>query len=98
MPEPEPSPEPTRATLADGPATGDVPALAQPYLLVLPTVEGAPPPVPWPGAEGQPGWAIPVSVPPGTQGYALFVPLVPAPGRPAATGQPAVAVPAQAAA
>ncbi|MET7468733.1 DUF4153 domain-containing protein [Micromonospora sp. NPDC005222] len=92
MPEPEPSPEPTRATLADGPATGDVPALAQPYLLVLPTVEGAPPPVPWPGAEGQPGWAIPVSVPPGTQGYALFVPLVPAPG------QPTPAVPVQASA
>ncbi|MFD6666036.1 DUF4153 domain-containing protein [Micromonospora chalcea] len=89
MPEPEPSPEPSRAAAADGPATGDVPPAAQPYLLVMPTMEGAPPPVPWPGAEGQPGWAIPVTVPPGTQGYALFVPLVPA------TGQPS-AVPAQA--
>ena len=89
MPEPEPSPEPSRAAPADGPTTGDVPPALQPYLLVLPTVEGAPPPVPWPGAEGQPGWAIPVTVPPGTQGYALFVPLVPA------TGQPS-AVPAQA--
>ncbi|KAB1905593.1 DUF4173 domain-containing protein, partial [Micromonospora sp. AMSO1212t] len=69
---------------------GDVPAPAQPYLLVLPTMEGAPTPVPWPGAEGQPGWAIPVTVPPGTQGYALFLPLVPAPG------QPVAAVPAQA--
>ncbi|MFD6634934.1 DUF4153 domain-containing protein [Micromonospora chalcea] len=89
MPEPEPSPEPSRAAAADGPATGDVPPAAQPYLLVMPTMEGAPTPVPWPGAEGQPGWAIPVTVPPGTQGYALFLPLVPA------TGQPS-AVPAQA--
>nr|WP_245666980.1 DUF4173 domain-containing protein [Micromonospora sediminicola] len=53
-------------------------------------MEGAPPPVPWPGAEGQPAWAIPVTVPAGTQGYALFVPLVPA------AGQPATGVPAQA--
>ncbi|WP_431874301.1 DUF4153 domain-containing protein [Micromonospora marina] len=90
MSEPAPSPEPSRAAPAAGPAPGDVPAPAQPYLLVLPTMEGAPTPVPWPGAEGQPGWAIPVSVPPGTQGYALFLPLVPA------TGQPAAAVPAQA--
>ncbi|MEU8310905.1 DUF4153 domain-containing protein [Micromonospora sp. NPDC048887] len=96
MTEPAPSPEPSRAAPAAGPAPGDVPATAQPYLLVLPTVEGAPPPVPWPGAEGQPGWAIPVSVPPGTQGYALFLPLVPAIGQPTATGQPAAAVPAQA--
>ncbi|MGV9764351.1 DUF4153 domain-containing protein [Micromonospora tulbaghiae] len=90
MTEPAPSPEPSRAAPAAGPAPGDVPAPAQPYLLVLPTLEGAPAPVPWPGVEGQPGWAIPVTVPPGTQGYALFLPLVPAPG------QPAAAVPAQA--
>ncbi|MFF0654336.1 DUF4153 domain-containing protein [Micromonospora tulbaghiae] len=90
MSEPAPSPEPSRAAPAAGPAPGDVPAPAQPYLLVLPTMEGAPTPVPWPGVEGQPGWAIPVTVPPGTQGYALFLPLVPAPGQPAAT------VPAQA--
>ncbi|MCZ7425546.1 DUF4173 domain-containing protein [Micromonospora sp. WMMA1949] len=102
MTEPAPSPEPSRTAPAAGPAPGDVPAPAQPYLLVLPTMEGAPAPVPWPGVEGQPGWAIPVSVPPGTQGYALFLPLVPAPGQPAATGQPtaadqpAAAVPAQA--
>ncbi|WP_174533282.1 DUF4153 domain-containing protein [Micromonospora chalcea] len=89
MPEPEPSTEPSRAAPADEPAAGDVPPAVQPYLLVMPTMEGAPPPVPWPGAEGQPAWAIPVSVPPGTQGYALFLPLVPA------TGQPG-AVPAQA--
>lgn len=96
MSEPAPSPEPSRAAPAAGPAPGDVPAPAQPYLLVLPTMERAPAPVPWPGAEGQPGWAIPVTVPPGTQGYALFVPLVPATGQQTATGQPAAAVPAQA--
>ncbi|MFI8804210.1 DUF4153 domain-containing protein [Micromonospora chalcea] len=88
MPEPEPSPEPSRAAPANGPPAGDVPP-SQPYLLVMPSMEGAPPPVPWPGAEGQPGWAIPVTVPPGTQGYALFLPLVPGAGQPSA-------VPAQA--
>lgn len=91
MPEPEPSPEPSRAAPAAGPAPGGVPAPAQPYLLVLPTMEGAPAPLPWPGAEGQPGWAIPVTVPPGTQGYALFLPLVPAPGQPAAVPTQATA-------
>ncbi|MFI7216289.1 DUF4153 domain-containing protein [Micromonospora maritima] len=90
MPEPAQSPEPPRAAPADGSPGGDVPPAPQPYLLVLPTMEGAPPPVPWPGAEGQPAWAIPVTVPAGTQGYALFVPLVPA------TGQPATGVPVQA--
>ncbi|MCW3839320.1 DUF4173 domain-containing protein [Micromonospora yasonensis] len=44
----------------------------------MPTVDGAPPGLVWPGPEGQPAWAIPVSVPPGTRGYALFLPLVPA--------------------
>ncbi|MET9298035.1 DUF4153 domain-containing protein [Micromonospora aurantiaca] len=96
MSDPVPSPESSRAAPAAGPAPGDVPAPAQPYLLVVPTMDGAPAPVPWPGAEGQPGWAIPVSVPPGTQGYALFLPLVPAPGQPGAPGQPTAAVPAQA--
>ncbi|MFG2058672.1 DUF4153 domain-containing protein [Micromonospora sp. NPDC048930] len=51
----------------------------------MPTVEGAPPGMVWPGPEGQPAWAIPVTVPPGTRGYALFLPLVPAgEGTPAA--------------
>ncbi|WBC14169.1 DUF4173 domain-containing protein [Micromonospora sp. WMMA1998] len=90
MPEPAQPPEPPRAAPADGSSAGVVPPAPQPYLLVLPTMEGAPPPVPWPGAEGQPAWAIPVTVPAGTQGYALFVPLVPA------AGQPATGVPAQA--
>ncbi|MFI2712153.1 DUF4153 domain-containing protein [Micromonospora sp. NPDC018662] len=95
MPEPAQHSEPPRPAPADGSPTGDVPPAAQPYLLVLPSTEGAPPPVPWPGAEGQPAWAIPVTVPPGTQGYMLFVPLVPAAGQPAPAG--VSGVPAQAA-
>ncbi|WDZ86246.1 DUF4153 domain-containing protein [Micromonospora cathayae] len=49
-----------------------------PYLLAMPAVDGAsgaPGVIPWP--EGQPAWAIPVSLPPGTRGYAVFIPLVP---------------------
>ncbi|MGC4894697.1 DUF4153 domain-containing protein [Micromonospora sp. DT31] len=72
-----PPSKPPRVDPPDGPGTGEAPAV-QPYVLMLPTGEGAPTPVPWPGAPGQPAWAIPVTVPPGTQGYALFVPLVPA--------------------
>ncbi|MEV0006276.1 DUF4153 domain-containing protein [Micromonospora sp. NPDC050980] len=87
MPEPAQPSEPPRAAPADGSPGGEIPPGAQPYLLVLPTTEGAPPPVAWPGAAGQPAWAIPVSVPPGTLGYALFVPLVP----PASAGVPAQA-------
>lgn len=93
MPEPAQQSEPPRPAPADGSPTGDLPPTAQPYLLVLPPAEGAPPPVPWPGGEGQPAWAIPVVVPPGTQGYALFVPLVPAAGQPTPPGVPAQAAP-----
>ncbi|MEU7573698.1 DUF4153 domain-containing protein [Micromonospora sp. NPDC049240] len=93
MPEPAQHSEPPRPAPTDGSPTGDLPPTAQPYLLVLPTAGGAPPPVPWPGGEGQPAWAIPVVVPPGTQGYALFVPLVPAAGQPTPTGVPAQAAP-----
>ncbi|MFI5836069.1 DUF4153 domain-containing protein [Micromonospora sp. NPDC051300] len=94
MPEPAQPSESPDTTPTPGPPTGDVPPGAQPYLLVLPTVEGAPPPMPWPGAEGAPAWAIPVTVPPGTQGYALFVPLAPAGAPVPAAPQPGV--PAQA--
>ena len=93
MPEPAQHSEPPRPAPADGSPTGDLPPTAQPYLLVLPPAEGAPPPVPWPGGEGQPAWAIPVVVPPGTHGYALFVPLVPAAGQPTPPGVPAQAAP-----
>ncbi|TDC81194.1 DUF4173 domain-containing protein [Micromonospora sp. KC606] len=60
----------------------------------MPTADGAPPNLVWPGPEGQPGWAIPVAVPPGTRGFAVFVPLVPATGDPG----PAPVVPVVAAA
>ncbi|GAB3063733.1 DUF4153 domain-containing protein [Micromonospora schwarzwaldensis] len=93
MPEPAQQSEPPRPAPADGSPTGDLPPAAQPYLLVLPSTEGVPPPMPWPGAQGQPAWAIPVTVPPGTHGYALFVPLVPAAGQPAPAGVPAQAAP-----
>ncbi|MEU4773943.1 DUF4153 domain-containing protein [Micromonospora sp. NPDC023644] len=57
---------------------GENPGTATPYLLVMPPVDGAPPAMVWPGTEGAPAWAIPVSIPAGTRGYAVFIPLVPA--------------------
>ncbi|MFG1777034.1 DUF4153 domain-containing protein [Micromonospora sp. NPDC049048] len=64
---------------ADPPeGAGDDAGTPTPYLLVMPSTEGAPPPMVWPGAEGAPAWAIPVSIPAGTPGYAVFIPLVPA--------------------
>ncbi|MFE9958215.1 DUF4153 domain-containing protein [Micromonospora sp. NPDC005299] len=90
MSEPPQTPDAPRPAPAAGSAAGDVPADVTPHLLVVPDVAGAPPAMPWPGPEGQPAWAIPVLVPPGTRGYALFVPLVPAAeGQPVASGQPA---------
>ena len=54
------------------------PPVAVPYLLVMPSGDGRPQPVAWPGtAEGQTTWAIPVTIPAGTPGFAVFVPLVP---------------------
>ncbi|MFJ8577168.1 DUF4153 domain-containing protein [Micromonospora sp. NPDC093277] len=72
------APDSPGTTPASRSTEGAVPADVTPYLLVMPTVDGAPPGVVWPGQEGQPAWAIPVTVPPGTRGYAVFVPLVPA--------------------
>ncbi|MGC5020252.1 DUF4153 domain-containing protein [Micromonospora sp. DT47] len=75
-------PPPTPDSPGDAPppgTTGDPhPTGGTPFLLVMPTAEGAPPGLVWPGREGEPAWAIPVQVPAGTRGYALFVPLVPA--------------------
>ncbi|MFG3689412.1 DUF4153 domain-containing protein [Micromonospora sp. NPDC047740] len=98
------APDSPRTAPATGPSGGDVPADVTPYLLVMPTGDGAPPGLVWPGQEGQPAWAIPVTVPPGTRGYALFVPLVspgedqPVPAQAAAPRvmAPAPGVPAQA--
>ncbi|MEU2613367.1 DUF4153 domain-containing protein [Micromonospora sp. NPDC007271] len=106
MSEPPPVPDSPRAAPAAEPSAGDVPADVTPYLLVMPTMDGAPPGMVWPGREGQPAWAIPVTVPPGTRGYALFLPLVSPGEAPPVAGQPAAApgsvvptpgVPAQAA-
>jgi hypothetical protein len=47
-----------------------------PRLLVAPSTDAIPSIV-WPGPEGAPAWAIPVQIPSGTRGYALFVPMVP---------------------
>ncbi|PZG17478.1 DUF4173 domain-containing protein [Micromonospora craterilacus] len=53
----------------------------------MPPTDGLPSIV-WPGPADQPAWAIPVNVPPGTRGYAIFLPLVAAGGEPAVTAHP----------
>ncbi|MFI9643716.1 DUF4153 domain-containing protein [Micromonospora sp. NPDC051925] len=68
-------PEPTSGSLGGSPPPPDG---GTPYLLAMPAVEGAPPAIRWPGRAGEPGWAIPVQVPDGTLGYAVFLPLAPA--------------------
>ncbi|MFV2111197.1 DUF4153 domain-containing protein [Micromonospora sp. LOL_025] len=78
MTQPPPVPGSPGSGEAPGSTDGDDPGSATPYLLVMPSTEGAPPPMVWPGAEGAPAWAIPVSIPAGTRGYAVFIPLVPA--------------------
>ncbi|MER7417205.1 DUF4173 domain-containing protein [Micromonospora peucetia] len=95
MTQPPPVPGPRRAGEAPGSTDGDDPGDATPYLLVMPPTEGAPPPMVWPGAEGAPAWAIPVNVPAGTRGYAVFIPLLPvAPAAtPAASAPPAPTTP-----
>ncbi|WP_189046223.1 DUF4153 domain-containing protein [Micromonospora sonchi] len=72
---------------------GTTAAGTTPQLLVVPSDAGLPSIV-WPGPADQPAWAIPVTVPPGTRGYAIFLPLVPADAEPAAIPQaPPVPVP-----
>lgn len=90
MTQPPPVPGPPGAGDTHG-DTSDDPGNATPYLLVMPATEGAPPPMVWPGAEGAPAWAIPVSIPPGTRGYAVFIPLVPAASDPPASAPSAPA-------
>ncbi|MEU7614638.1 DUF4153 domain-containing protein [Micromonospora rifamycinica] len=72
-------PEPTSDSPGGSPPPpGSPPADGMPYLLTMPALEGVPPAIRWPGREGEPGWAVPVQIPDGTLGYAIFLPLVPA--------------------
>ncbi|GLY02277.1 DUF4153 domain-containing protein [Actinoplanes sp. NBRC 101535] len=73
---PPAQPDPAETTPPD--ADHDVPATPAPapQLLVMPPTDAIPSMV-WPGAEGETAWAIPVQIPSGTRGYALFVPMVP---------------------
>ena len=66
----------------------DVPAapVPAPQLLVMPPTEAIPSMI-WPGTDGETAWAIPVQIPSGTRGYALFVPMVPAPALPPLNSQ-----------
>ncbi|RIV38034.1 DUF4153 domain-containing protein [Micromonospora radicis] len=114
MSEPPPAePSPGNGESSPAPVPPAVPAEpgAAPQLLVAPQTEGLPSIV-WPGPAGQPAWAIPVSVPAGTRGYAIFLPMLPeagppavgappaetTPAAPAATGPPSTAAPATSAA
>ncbi|QDY06695.1 DUF4173 domain-containing protein [Micromonospora sp. HM134] len=89
-------PEPTSDSPGGSPPPGAPPVGGLPYLLTVPAQEGLPPAIRWPGREGEPGWAIPVQVPDGTLGYALFLPLVPTAGdtAPGVAGPPATVLPA----
>jgi uncharacterized protein DUF4153 len=94
----DPTPTPAPLSSSSPEPLAGLPASATPYLLVMPATEaGAAGSIAWPGPEGQPAWAIPVTIPAGTRGYAIFVPLQPV-GEPGAGPAPvAVPVPAQAA-
>lgn len=76
MSQPPPTQRPPWNAAASAPTGGEVPGEVTPYLLVMPATDMAPPGMVWPGPEGKPAWAIPVTIPPGTRGYAMFVPLV----------------------
>ncbi|MEE6263490.1 DUF4153 domain-containing protein [Plantactinospora sonchi] len=92
----ESPPAPDSPPSADSEPSGvDLPGTGTPYLLVMPSVDGAPPTMTWPGPEGRPGWAIPVTIPAGTRGYAVFVPLLPADTTLPTGVRPAVALPAE---
>jgi hypothetical protein len=86
--EPPPAPGSPKDAVAPETAGGE----GTPYLLVMPATDGAPPTVDWPGTDGGPAWAIPVTIPAGTRGYAVFVPMLPS----AATAAPVQAGPAAA--
>ncbi|GAA2576743.1 hypothetical protein GCM10010435_61110 [Winogradskya consettensis] len=74
----------------DVPAT---PAPPPPQLLVMQPTDAIPSLV-WPGADGETAWAIPVQIPSGTRGYAVFLPMVPVEAATPAVTTPAVTAPA----
>ncbi|MEU8234516.1 DUF4153 domain-containing protein [Actinoplanes sp. NPDC048967] len=84
---PPKQPDPPKA--AQAASAGPPPT---PQLLVMPPTEAIPSLV-WPGAEGEPAWAIPVLVPPGTRGYAIFMPMIPAEAPAPAVAEPAATEP-----
>jgi len=79
----DPSHDLTPYLLVMPPTDGPVPTVAWPgrdgepawAIPVTPPADGPVPTVAWPGRDGEPAWAIPVRVPPGTRGYALFLPV-----------------------
>jgi hypothetical protein len=77
---PPKEPDPAKAVPTDPPQA--------PQLLVMPPTEAIPL-LTWPGTDGETAWAIPVQIPSGTRGYALFVPMVPAQAAPPAATRPA---------
>ncbi|MGN9808973.1 DUF4153 domain-containing protein [Micromonospora sp. BQ11] len=106
MPEPTPVPEAATPSAPSGAATSapsgatpstsegavGIPAQVAPRLLVMPETTGFPS-IEWPGRTDQPAWAIPVTIPSGTRGYAVFLPLLPGAAEPA-TGTDTPAAPA----
>ncbi|MCM0677647.1 hypothetical protein NCC78_23590, partial [Micromonospora phytophila] len=92
MTQPPKVPGPPAGEASD--SAGDAaPGSPPPQLLVMPAVDGAPTPMTWPGTDDGTAWAIPVQIPAGTRGYAVFIPLVPVdPSSPQA--QPAPSTPA----
>jgi len=72
---PTPGPTPSESP-SDAKPTFELPDGTTPYLLVMPSAEPGSTAIQWPGSPSQPAWAIPVSIPAGTRGYAVFVPLV----------------------
>ncbi|WP_305785664.1 DUF4153 domain-containing protein [Symbioplanes lichenis] len=89
LPPKQTGPETAAQAVPPDPAP-DVPAgpAPAPQLLVVPATDAVPSLV-WPGADGETAWAIPVRIPSGTRGFAVFLPMVPV-----AEAAPAVTAPA----
>ncbi|MDI6097023.1 DUF4173 domain-containing protein [Actinoplanes sp. NEAU-A12] len=95
LPPEQRDPADTARPVAAGP-TPDVTAVPAPapQLLVMPPADAVPSMV-WPGPDGEPAWAIPVQIPSGTRGYAVFLPMIPvqSPAPSSTTAPPAPAQP-----